>query len=122
MGLFQYLDSITPKIYILSLGNEITIAKIGYTKKEIEKRIKDYKFSGQWKGREGEIKIHAIFENPKAEAIEDYAIALLNRQGVGKTNDKNLGSGYTEWYNCSPRKIQSSILLAIRYLERYKRD
>ena len=61
MGLFKYLDSITPKIYILSLGNEITIAKIGYTKKEIEKRIRDYKFSGQWKGREGEIKIHAIF-------------------------------------------------------------
>ena len=122
MGLFKYLDSITPKIYILSLGNEITIAKIGYTKKDIEKRIRDYKFSGQWKGRESEIKIHAIFENPNAETIEDYAIAILNRQGVGKTNDKNLGSGYTEWYNCSPRKIQSSILLAIRYLERYKRD
>ena len=91
MGLFKYLDSITPKIYILSLGNEITIAKIGYTKKAIEKRIRDYKFSGQWKGREGEIKIHAIFENPKAETIEDYAIAILNRQGVEKTNDKNLG-------------------------------
>ena len=71
MGLFKYLDSITPKIYILSIGNEITIAKIGYTKKEIEKRIKDYKFSGEWKGKESEIKIHAIFENPKAEAIED---------------------------------------------------
>ena len=42
MGLFQYLDSITPKIYILSLGNEITIAKIGYTKMEIEIRIKDF--------------------------------------------------------------------------------
>ena len=68
MGLFKYLDSITPKIYILSIGNEVTIAKIGYTKKEIEKRIKDYKFSGQWKGKESEIKIHAIFENPKAEA------------------------------------------------------
>ena len=54
MGLFKYLDSITPKIYILSLGEEITIAKIGYTKKDIEKRIRDYKFSGQWKGREGE--------------------------------------------------------------------
>ena len=122
MGLFKYLDSITPKIYILSLGIDITIAKIVYTKKEIEKRIRDYKFSGEWKGREGEIKIHAIFENPKAETIEDYAIAILNRQGVEKTNDKNLGGGYTEWYNCSPTKIQSSILLAIRYLERYKRD
>ena len=33
MGLFKYLDSITPKIYILSIGDEITIAKIGYTKK-----------------------------------------------------------------------------------------
>ena len=100
MGLFKYLDSITPKIYILSLGNEITHAKIGYTKKEIEKRIKDYKFSGKWKGKESEIKIHAIFENPKAEAIE----------------------GYTEWYNCQPTKIQSCVALAIRYLERDKKE
>jgi len=122
MGLFKYLDSITPKIYILSIGNEITHAKIGYTKKEIEKRIKDYKFSGQWKGKESEIKIHAIFENPKAEAIEDYAIAILNRHGVNKTNDKNLGSGYTEWYNCQPTKIQSCVALAIRYLERDKKE
>ena len=122
MGLFKYLDLITPKIYILSIGNEVTIAKIGYTKKEIEKRIKDYKFSGEWKGKESEIKIHAIFENPKAEAIEDYTIAILNRHGIEKTNDKNLGSGYTEWYNCQPTKIQSGVALAIRYLERDKKE
>ena len=122
MGLFKYLDSITPKIYILSIGDEITIAKIGYTKKEIEKRIKDFKFSGDWKGREGEIKIHAIFSNPKAEAIEDYTKIILNRHSVQKTDNKNLGSGWTEWYNCKPTKIQSCVALAIQYLERDKKE
>ena len=115
MSLFKYLDTLTPKVYILQLGN-LVLAKVGFTKKEIEKRIKEYKFSGQWTGKEKDIRLHAVFSYPNAQSIEAITIAILERGNIPKANDKNLGGGYTEWYKCSPYKIQSAILNAIQYL------
>ena len=41
MSLFKYLDTLTPKVYILQLGT-LVLAKVGYTSKDIKARIKDY--------------------------------------------------------------------------------
>jgi hypothetical protein len=117
MSLFKYLDTLTPKVYILQLGN-LVLAKVGFTKKDIEKRIKEYKFSGQWTGKEQDIRLHAVFSTPNAQSIEELTIAILEWESIPKANDKNLGGGYTEWYKCSPYKIQSAILNAIQYLHK----
>lgn len=121
MSLFKYLDTLTPKVYILQLGDYV-LAKVGYTSKDIKNRIKDYKFSGQWTGKEGDIRLHAVFTIPTAKSVEDLTIAILERDKIRKANDKNLGSGYTEWYLCSPYKIQSAVAVAIQYLRLEEED
>ena len=121
MSLFKYLDTLTPKVYILQLGTYV-LTKVGYTEKDIKNRIKDYKFSGQWTGKEGDIRLHAVFTTPTAKSVEDLTIAILERDKIQKANDKNLGSGYTEWYLCSPAKIQSAVAVAIQYLHQEEED
>ena len=121
MSLFKYLDTLTPKVYILQLGTYV-LAKVGYTSKDIKNRIKDYKFSGQWTGKEGDIRLHAVFTTPNAQSVEDITKAILDRDKIMKANDKNLGNGYTEWYRCSPAKIQSAVAVAIQYLHSQEED
>ena len=121
MSLFKYLDTLTPKVYILQLGN-LVLAKVGYTEKDIKTRIKTFKFSGQWSGKEGDIRLHAVFTTPTAKSVEDLTIAILERDKIQKANDKNLGNGYTEWYRCSPSKIQSAVAVAIQYLHLEEED
>ena len=121
MSLYKYLDTLTPKVYILQLGT-LVLAKVGFTKKDIKKRIKEYKFSGAWTGRESDIRLHAVFTTPTAETVEDLTKAILDRDQIIKANDKNLGNGYTEWYRCSPYKIQSAVANAIQYLHQQEED
>ena len=121
MSLFKCLDTLTPKVYILQLG-DLVLAKVGYTSKDIKSRIKDYKFSGQWTGKEGDIRLHAVFTTPTAKSVEDLTIAILERDQIQKANDRNLGNGYTEWYRCSPNKIQSAVAVAIQYLHQQEED
>ena len=94
MSLFKYLDTLTPKVYILQLG-DLVLAKVGYTSKDIKARIKDYKFSGEWTGKEGDIRLHAVLTTPTAQSVEDLTKSILARDKIQKANDKNLGSGYT---------------------------
>ena len=121
MSLFKYLDTLTPKVYILQLGTYV-LTKVGYTEKDIKTRIRAFKFSGQWSGKEGDIRLHAVFTTPTAKSVEDLTIAILERDKIRKANDKNLGSGYTEWYLCSPYKIQSAVAVAIQYLRLEEED
>ena len=121
MSLFKYLDTLTPKVYILQLGTYV-LAKVGYTEKDIKTRIKAFKFSGQWTGKEGDIRLHAVFTTPTAKSVEDLTIAILERDKIQKANDRNLGNGYTEWYRCSPAKIQSAVAVAIQYLHSQEED
>ena len=121
MSLFKYLDTLTPKVYILQLGNFV-LTKVAYTSKDIKARIKAFKFSGQWTGKEGDIRLHAVFTTPTAKSVEDLTIAILERDKIQKANDRNLGSGYTEWYRCSPSKIQSAVAVAIQYLHQEEED
>ena len=121
MSLFKYLDTLTPKVYILQLGTYV-LTKVGYTEKDIKIRIRAFKFSGQWSGKEGDIRLHAVFTTPTAKSVEDLTIAILERDKIPKANDKNLGNGYTEWYRCSPSKIQSAVAVAIQYLHLEEED
>ena len=121
MSLFKYLDTLTPKVYILQLGTYV-LTKVGYTEKDIKTRIRAFKFSGQWTGKEGDIRLHAVFTIPTAKSVEDLTIAILERDKIPKANDKNLGGGYTEWYRCSASKIQSAVAVAIQYLHQEEED
>ena len=38
MSLFKYLDTLTPKVYILQLGTYV-LTKVGYTEKDIKTHI-----------------------------------------------------------------------------------
>jgi len=115
-GLYDYLDKLKPKVYILKLGN-FCLAKIGYTEQDIERYIRTRKFSGKYRGMEKDIKLFMVFEHKRALTIEWYVKKMLT-QNLAKADDKNLGSGYTEWYICEPDQIWSYVLHAFKYLER----
>ena len=49
-----------------------------------------------------------------ADSLEKLLHLVLKIKGVEKVNDKNLGSGYTEWYFCSPKQMNAHVLTTIR--------
>ena len=44
MSLFKYLDTLTPKVYILQLGN-LVLAKVGYTSKDIKATVGEVRWN-----------------------------------------------------------------------------
>ena len=55
------------------------------------------------------------YETPMAKTIEHYAKKIADRH-YDKVMDKNMGSGYTEWYFCSPLEMRSCVLNAFKYV------
>lgn len=117
-------------LYVVSLPNypkgEIskpdTISKGGYTEDELEYRISKFNFSGKMKGKEKNIDINYRHKRLNADVIEKILFLVLKIKGIEKVNDKNLGSGYTEWYFCSPEKMNSAVLTSIRFYNKARAD
>ena len=93
-------------------------AKIGYTTKDINKRISGFRMSGNLKGQEHLIKKVFISKSILAKSIERIATEIAIVRGYQKVNDKNLGLGYTEWFYCSGEQIKSCILQAYRIVNK----
>ena len=112
------------KVYALEIdlnqlyANKRLRAKIGYTTKDINKRISGFRMSGNLKGQEHLIKKVFISENILAKSIERIATEIAIVRGYQKVNDKNLGLGYTEWFYCSGEQIKSCILQAYRIVNK----
>tara|TARA_Y100000114_G_C11745536_1_gene321370 strand:+ start:756 stop:1193 length:438 start_codon:yes stop_codon:yes gene_type:complete len=120
-------DEITEKLskkclYVVSLPDypkgEIsrpdTITKGGYTEDDLEYRISKFNFSGKMKGKEKDIQIDYRHFRFNADSLEKLLHLVLRIKGIEKVNDKNLGSGYTEWYFCSPKQMNAHVLTTIR--------
>tara|TARA_B100000963_G_C22368465_1_gene554790 strand:+ start:121 stop:549 length:429 start_codon:yes stop_codon:yes gene_type:complete len=119
------LMKILDKLYVLEMpykkGKDHLISKIGETTQEnMEKRIAGFSFSSKFKGREGEIEIVETYETYLAKALEPIVKRELLKRGYKKVMDKNLGRGYTEWYDCEGSKIISCVLYAFQFI--YEKD
>ena len=77
-------------------------------------RISKFNFSGKLKGKEKDISIDYRHFRFNADSLEKLLHLVLKIKGVEKVNDKNLGSGYTEWYFCSPKQMNAHVLTTIR--------
>lgn len=113
------------KLYILEMpykkGKDKKIAKIGETTVEkMEKRIAGFGFSSRFKGREKEITVVKTFETLLAKALEPIVKRELLKRGYKRIMDKNLGRGYTEWYDCTGQQLLSCVLYAFNFL--YNKD
>ena len=112
------------KVYALEIdlnqlyANKRLRAKIGYTTKDINKRISGFRMSGNLKGQEHLIKKVFVSKSILAKSIERIATEIAIVRGYEKVNDKNLGLGYTEWFYCSGNQIKSCILQAYRIVNK----
>tara|TARA_A100001388_G_scaffold264119_1_gene235105 strand:- start:19 stop:444 length:426 start_codon:yes stop_codon:yes gene_type:complete len=132
MSLFEQIGKKLGKkmLYVVSLPNypkgEIsrpdTISKGGYTEDELEYRISKFNFSGKMKGKEKQIAINYRHKRLNADVIEKLLFLVLKIKGVEKVNDKNLGSGYTEWYYCTPKQMNAYVLTSIRAYNKIRKD
>ena len=84
------------------------------TEDDLEYRISKFNFSGKLKGKEKDISIDYRHFRFNADSLEKLLHLVLKIKGVEKVNDKNLGSGYTEWYFCSPKQMNAHVLTTIR--------
>ena len=82
-------------------------AKIGYTTKDMNKRIAGFRMSGNLKGKEHLVKKIFVSNSILAKSIERIATEIALLRGYERVNDKNLGLGYTEWFYCSGNQIKS---------------
>ena len=93
-------------------------AKIGYTTKDMDKRIAGFRFSGNLKKHEDLVEKIFVSENILAKSIERIATEIAILRGYERVNDKNLGLGYTEWFYCSGQQIKSCILEAFKIVKK----
>ena len=120
MTLFkQLLDNHIPTCYVLAFDPAKAI-KLGYSDKGAEKRLHTIKFSGSYMGMEKEVQIVTQYPTPLARDVEYYANKIATLK-YPKPMDKNLGSGYTEWFYCTADEMRSCILNAFRFI-RWSKD
>jgi|TARA_B100000073_G_scaffold91708_1_gene72534 hypothetical protein len=112
------------KVYALEIDlnklyeNKRLRAKIGYTTKDMNKRISGFRFSGNLKKQEHLVKKIFVSQSILAKSIERIATEIAILRGYEKVNDKNLGLGYTEWFYCSGEQIKSCILQAYKIVNK----
>ena len=112
------------KVYALEIDlnrlfeNKRLRAKIGYTTKDMDRRIAGFRFSGNLKKHENLVEKIFVSENILAKSIERIATEIAILRGYERVNDKNLGLGYTEWFYCSGQQIKSCILEAFKIVKK----
>ena len=110
------------KVYALELDlrkyGKLRAGKIGYTTQQMPKRIAGFRFSGHLKDKEKLVKQVFVSESILAKSIERIAKEIAIIRGYEKINNKNLGLGYSEWFNCSGEQIKSCILQAYKIVKR----
>ena len=119
-GLFTEMADREKSIcYIVSLPIE-RMTKLGYTNVDTETRVSRFKFSHDLTGMEKDVEIVGEYKTPMAKTIEHYAKKIADNL-YDKVMDRNMGSGYTEWYFCSPFEMRSCVLNAFKYVKWDKR-
>ena len=116
-GLFDEIAEGEKSIcYIVTLPIE-QMTKLGYTNVDVKIRVSRFRFAHDLTGLEKDVVIVGEYKTPMAKSIEHYAKKIADRH-YDKVMDKNMGSGYTEWYFCSPLEMRS----CVREMEKAKRS
>ena len=114
-GLFDEIAEGEKSIcYIVTLPIE-KITKLGYTNVNVKIRVSRFRFAHDLTGMEKDVLIVGEYHTPMAKTIEHYAKKMADSH-YDKVMDKNMGSGYTEWYFCSPDMMRSCVLNAFHYV------
>ena len=113
-------DFSNQKLYVLSIPKKKTlISKIGETQIEKKKRITAFGMGGKWKGMEDSVKIELEMPTLLAPTIERRVKSILKANWRDKQiKDKNMGRGYTEWYDISPSSMKGIVFKAIQMVYR----
>jgi hypothetical protein len=119
-GLFNEIAEGEKSIcYIVTLPVE-QMTKLGYTNVDVKIRVSRFRFAHDLTGMEKDVEIVGEYKTPMAKSIEHYAKKMADHH-YDKVMDKNMGSGYTEWYFCSPSEMRSCVLNAFKYVRWDKR-
>ena len=119
-GLFNEIANREKSIcYIVSLPIE-RMTKLGYTNVDVNVRVSRFRFSHDLTGMERDVEIVGEYNTPMAKTIEHYAKKIADGK-YDKVMDRNMGSGYTEWYFCTPLEMRSCVLNAFKYVKWDKR-
>ena len=111
------------KLYVLSIPKKKTlITKIGETQVDMKKRITAFGMGGKWKGMENSVKIELEMPTLLAPTIERLVKKTLQKNWKDKQiKDKNMGRGYTEWYDIAPSSMKGIVFKSIQTLYREDR-
>ena len=111
------------KLYVLSIPKKKTlITKIGETQVDMKRRITAFGMGGKWKHMEGSIIIELEMNTLLAPTIERMVKKILAKNWKDKQiKDKNMGRGYTEWYNIAPSSMKGIVFKSIQTLYRQDR-
>lgn len=111
------------KLYVLSIPKKKTlITKIGETQVDMKKRITAFGMGGKWKGMENSVKIELEMPTLLAPTIERLVKKTLQKNWKDKqVKDKNMGRGYTEWYDIAPSSMKGIVFKSIQTLYREDR-
>ena len=111
------------KLYVLSIPKKKTvISKIGETQVDMKKRITAFGMGGKWKGLESSVKIELEMPTLLAPTIERLVKKTLQGKWKDKQiKDKNMGRGYTEWYDIAPSSMKGIVFKSIQTLYREDR-
>ncbi len=111
------------KLYVLSIPKKKTlITKIGETQVDMKKRITAFGMGGKWKGMENSVKIELEMPTLLAPTIERLVKKTLQKNWKDKQiKDRNMGRGYTEWYDIAPSSMKGIVFKSIQTLYREDR-
>ena len=110
------------KLYVLSIPKKKTvISKIGETQIDMKKRITAFGMGGKWKGMEDSVKIELEMPTLFAPSIERKVKSILKSNWADKQiKDRNMGRGYTEWYDIAPSTMKAIVRQSFAKL--YRKD
>tara|TARA_R100001460_G_scaffold23435_1_gene47232 strand:+ start:1173 stop:1559 length:387 start_codon:yes stop_codon:yes gene_type:complete len=116
------VDFSNQKLYVLSIPKKKTvISKIGETQIDMKKRITAFGMGGKWKGMENLVKVELEIPTLLAPTIERRVKKILKGKWKDKqVKDKNMGRGYTEWYDIPPSSMKGIVFKSIHLI--YKED
>ena len=110
------------KLYVLSMPKKKTlISKIGETQVDMKRRITAFGMGGKWKRMESKIRIEMEIPTLLAPSVERIVKATLQGKWKDKQiKDRNMGRGYTEWYDIAPSTMKAIVRQSFAKL--YRKD
>ena len=113
MNFDELRETLEDKVYAVEITlDEKKLSKIGYTThKEMKTRIASFKPVGELKKKLNKDSYRVkVCKSPHAQSLERIAKVIAIKRGYPKTNNRNLGNGWTEYFGTPDFPVSQSMI------------